>query len=144
MIEDEALGVLGTRIVCAWIYADVVTTRFAARTFVIGMAFHVDAVCERISFQSRWTSARRPMVSSVALSTDRAWIIDQTRVYTLTVRTLFVICAFAVVLASDFSATDLSISRVSWLAEANRMVVGNDAFCVLPTIARIYTTGIVT
>lgn len=78
----------------------------------------------------------------VAFSIGTTWIIQETRIDTLSVTAGFTILAFRVRLASDRFALNLRIADSAFGTLTHWPVVGQEAFCTLAAVARVHADSV--
>lgn len=138
MVLNVADSILSARrVLDARIHAASTVASQVSRTVVVSGTLCSLTVHFRVAEVARTTATNRAMILPVALSVDGALVLQDARVYALTVVTGGCVVTLAVRLAVQFEATQLRISRVSRRTHTGWVMVRDVALRVGTAIARI-------
>ena len=145
MLVDEAVGVLGTRVVSlAGVDTVPVLTGAVQWAFGVRLASDGDASGDRISLISADASTVGNVTLRVALCIDAAGIVQQTRVDTFAIAAGFSILTLGVGLTTHGFAFDLRVAHSALGALTDGPVVGEEAVCTLAAVTGVHADSVET
>ena len=143
MLVDQAVGVLGTRVVgLAGVDAVTAFTSAVQRAFRVRLASDGDASGDRIALVSAHASAVGNVTLRVALCIDAARVVQQARVDTLAVATGLTILTLGVGLTSDGFAFDLRVAHGALGTLTDGPVIGEEAVCTFAAVAGVHADSV--